>query len=99
MIPAGARRGKPWHQFAFWRGGKFAWRGLLACAARLAAEWPFVSRPDYTGPLVKALGGADISCLIGWLAAAACLPGTRGAARACRAGRQVAAAASGTGLS
>jgi len=36
----------------------------------LAAEWPFVSQPDYTGPLVKTLGGADISWLVGWFAAA-----------------------------
>jgi nucleobase:cation symporter-1, NCS1 family len=41
--------------------GRFAWRGLLAYAIGLAAEWPFVSQPDYTGPLVKTLGGADIS--------------------------------------
>ena len=33
--------------------GRFAWRGLLAYAIGLAAEWPFVSQPDYTGPLVK----------------------------------------------
>jgi NCS1 family nucleobase:cation symporter-1 len=50
--------------------GRFAWRGLLAYATGLAAEWPFVSQPDYTGPLVKALGGADISWLAGWFTAA-----------------------------
>ena len=50
--------------------GRFAWRGLLAYAIGLAAEWPFVSQPDYTGPLVKTLGGADISWLVGWFAAA-----------------------------
>jgi NCS1 family nucleobase:cation symporter-1 len=50
--------------------GRFAWRGLLAYAIGLAAEWPFVSQPDYTGPLVKPLGGADISWLVGWFAAA-----------------------------
>jgi NCS1 family nucleobase:cation symporter-1 len=50
--------------------GRFAWRGLLAYAAGLAAEWPFVSQLDYTGPLVKTLGGADISWLAGWFAAA-----------------------------
>jgi len=50
--------------------GRFAWRGLLAYAAGLAAEWPFVSQPDYTGPLVKPLGGADVSWLIGWFTAA-----------------------------
>ena len=50
--------------------GRFAWRGLLAYAIGLAAEWPFVSQPDYTGPLVKTLGGADISWLVGWFTAA-----------------------------
>jgi purine-cytosine permease-like protein len=50
--------------------GRFAWRGLLAYAIGLGAEWPFVSQPDYTGPLVKALGGADVSWLVGWFAAA-----------------------------
>jgi nucleobase:cation symporter-1, NCS1 family len=41
--------------------GRFAWRGLLAYAVGIAAEWPFVSQSDYTGPLVGYLGGADIS--------------------------------------
>jgi nucleobase:cation symporter-1, NCS1 family len=50
--------------------GRFAWRGLLAYGIGLAAEWPFVSQPDYAGPLVKALGGADISWLAGWFTAA-----------------------------
>jgi len=50
--------------------GRFAWRGLLAYAIGLGAEWPFVSQPDYTGPLVRTLGGADISWLIGWFTAA-----------------------------
>jgi nucleobase:cation symporter-1, NCS1 family len=50
--------------------GKAAWRGLLAYAAGLAAEWPFVSQPDYTGPLVAKLGGADISWLVGWAVSA-----------------------------
>jgi NCS1 family nucleobase:cation symporter-1 len=31
---------------------------------------PFVSQPDYTGPLVRHLGGADISWVVGWLVAA-----------------------------
>jgi len=63
--------------------GRFAWRGLLAYAIGLGAQWPFVSQPDYTGPLVKTLGGADISWLVGWFAAAivylllvALVPGT-----------------------
>ncbi len=50
--------------------GKFAWRGLLAYAVGLAAEWPFVSQPDYVGPLVSHLGGADISWLVGFFVSA-----------------------------
>ncbi|HWF79775.1 MAG TPA: cytosine permease [Streptosporangiaceae bacterium] len=50
--------------------GRFMWRGLLAYAIGLAAEWPFVSQPDYIGPLVNKLGGADISWLVGWVMAA-----------------------------
>jgi len=50
--------------------GRFAWRGLLAYAVGLGAEWPFVSQPDYTGPLVAKLGGADISWVVGWFVAA-----------------------------
>jgi nucleobase:cation symporter-1, NCS1 family len=49
----------------------FAWRGLLAYAAGLAAEWPFVSQPDYTSPLVARLGGADVSWIVGWIIPAA----------------------------
>lgn len=49
--------------------GRFAWRGLLAYIVGIAAEWPFVSQPAYTGPLVSAIGGADISWLAGWFAA------------------------------
>ncbi len=50
--------------------GKFAWRGLLAYAVGLAAQWPFVSQPDYVGPLVSHLGGADISWLVGFFVSA-----------------------------
>jgi nucleobase:cation symporter-1, NCS1 family len=53
------------------RYGLFAWRGLVAYAVGLAIEWPFVYQPDYTGPLVKHLGGADISWIVGWIVAAA----------------------------
>ena len=79
--------------------GNFAWRGLLAYAVGLAAEWPFVSQPDYTGPLVKTLGGADISWVVGWFVAAAVyLLVMRFAPSAHRASRHVAAPASETGL-
>lgn len=74
--------------------GNIAWRGLVAYAAGLAAEWPFVSQPDYTGPLVHTLGGADISWLIGWfISAAVYLLLMRGSAQARHAGDWPAAAA------
>jgi nucleobase:cation symporter-1, NCS1 family len=50
--------------------GKVAWRGLAAYLLGLGAEWPFVAQPDYTGPLVSQLGGADVSYLVGWLVTA-----------------------------
>ncbi len=50
--------------------GKISWRGLVAYAAGLAAEWPFVSQPDYVGPLVSHLGGADVSWLVGFFVSA-----------------------------
>jgi NCS1 family nucleobase:cation symporter-1 len=50
--------------------GKVAWRGLAAYAVGLAAEWPFVSQPDYIGPFVSHLGGADISWLVGFFVSA-----------------------------
>lgn len=51
--------------------GRLMWRGLLAYAIGLAVEWPFMYQPDYTGPLVSRLGGADISWIIGWFIPAA----------------------------
>jgi nucleobase:cation symporter-1, NCS1 family len=79
--------------------GNFAWRGLLAYMAGLAAEWPFVSQPDYTGPVVKSLGGADISWLVGWFVSAAVyLLLMRGATHARPADHQVAATMPGTRL-
>jgi nucleobase:cation symporter-1, NCS1 family len=50
--------------------GKVAWRGLVAYAVGLAVEWPFVSQPDYVGPFVSHLGGADISWLVGFFVSA-----------------------------
>jgi nucleobase:cation symporter-1, NCS1 family len=68
------RRGE-YHVASFFmaqgRYGRFLWRGLLAYVVGLAAEWPFVYQPDYTGFMVSHLGGADISWLIGWIVAAA----------------------------
>jgi NCS1 family nucleobase:cation symporter-1 len=79
--------------------GNFAWRGLLAYTIGLAAEWPFVSQPDYTGPLVKTLGGADISWLVGWFVSAAVyLLAMHGTTSTDRARGRAAAAATETGL-
>jgi NCS1 family nucleobase:cation symporter-1 len=50
--------------------GRVAWRGLLAYAVGLAAEWPFISQVDYTGPLVQYLDGADISWIVGFFVSA-----------------------------
>ena len=69
-MSGGANTTWPRSSIADGRYGGFAWRGLIAYAIGLAAEWPFVYQPDYIGPLVKPLGGADISWLVGWVAAA-----------------------------
>jgi nucleobase:cation symporter-1, NCS1 family len=79
--------------------GKVAWRGLLAYAIGLAAEWPFVSQPDYIGPLVAKLGGADISWIVGWVVAAAVyLLLMRGASSSEPAGAKAVGATRGTEL-
>jgi NCS1 family nucleobase:cation symporter-1 len=49
--------------------GKWAWRGLVAYVIALICEVPFVSQVDYTGFLVKHLGGADISWIVGFVVA------------------------------
>ena len=45
--------------------GRWNGRGFLAYAAGFLAMVPFFSTPVFTGPVAKALGGADISMLIG----------------------------------
>ena len=45
--------------------GRWNWRGLSAYAVGFAAMIPFFSTVLYTGPVARALGGADISMLIG----------------------------------
>jgi NCS1 family nucleobase:cation symporter-1 len=67
------RRGE-YHVASFFmaegRYGRFLWRGLLAYAVGLLAEVPFVDQPDFIGVMVKHLGGADISWLVGWIVSA-----------------------------
>lgn len=45
--------------------GRWNWRGLLAYAVGFVAMIPFFSTGLYTGPVARALGGADIAMLIG----------------------------------
>jgi NCS1 family nucleobase:cation symporter-1 len=47
------------------RYGGFVWAGLVAYVVAIAAELPFVDQVFYTGPLVKPLGGLDISWVVG----------------------------------
>ena len=46
----------------------FLWRGLAAYLLSVAVEVPFISQTFYTGPLVKPLGGIDISWVVGGIA-------------------------------
>lgn len=45
--------------------GRWNWHGLLAYAVGFLAMSPFFSTGLYTGPVARALGGADLSILIG----------------------------------
>jgi purine-cytosine permease-like protein len=45
--------------------GRWNWRGLLAYAAGFIVMIPFFSSGMYTGPVARALGGADIAMLVG----------------------------------
>jgi purine-cytosine permease-like protein len=45
--------------------GQWNWRGLLSYAVGFVAMIPFFSTALYTGPIAKALGGADIAMLVG----------------------------------
>ncbi len=45
--------------------GRWNWRGLVSYAIGFGAMIPFFKTSLYTGPVARALGGADISMLIG----------------------------------
>jgi len=45
--------------------GRWNWRGLSAYAAGFVCMIPFFSTGIYTGPVARALGGADIAMVIG----------------------------------
>lgn len=47
--------------------GRWAWRGITAYAAGFAAMIPFFATSFYTGPVTKALDGADLSFVPGLL--------------------------------
>ncbi|MGH8139745.1 MAG: purine-cytosine permease family protein [Steroidobacteraceae bacterium] len=51
--------------------GLWNWRGLLAYAIGFVVMIPFFSTGLYTGPVARALGGADIAMLVGLPVAAA----------------------------
>jgi NCS1 family nucleobase:cation symporter-1 len=50
------------------RYGGYLWRGLLAYLLAVAVQIPFIDQTFYTGPLVKALGGIDVSWVVGGVA-------------------------------
>jgi NCS1 family nucleobase:cation symporter-1 len=45
--------------------GRWNWRGLLAYALGFAVMVPFFSTGMYSGPIARALGGADLAMLVG----------------------------------
>jgi NCS1 family nucleobase:cation symporter-1 len=45
--------------------GRWNWRGLLAYGLGFAVMIPFFSTGVYTGPVARALGGADLGMLVG----------------------------------
>jgi nucleobase:cation symporter-1, NCS1 family len=53
------------------RYGGFLWRGLIAYVLAIAVQVPFIDQAFYTGPLVKTLGGTDISWVVGGAAGVA----------------------------
>lgn len=45
--------------------GRWRWQGLVAYAAGLVIEVPFINQVQYVGPLAKSMNGADVSWLVG----------------------------------
>ena len=50
------------------RYGGVLWRGLIAYLLAVAVQVPFIDQTFYVGPLVKPLGGTDISWVVGGVA-------------------------------
>jgi nucleobase:cation symporter-1, NCS1 family len=51
------------------RYGNFLWPGCIVYLITLGVQVPFLDQTEYTGPLVKHLGGADISWAVGFVVA------------------------------
>src|ERR687884_734073 len=45
--------------------GRWGWRGIVAYLVGFACMVPFFSTPSFTGPIAKAMDGADLSLFIG----------------------------------
>jgi NCS1 family nucleobase:cation symporter-1 len=45
--------------------GRWGWRGIVAYVVGFACMVPFFSTPSFTGPIAKAMDGADLSLFIG----------------------------------
>ena len=45
--------------------GRWGWRGIVAYLAGFGAMVPFFSTPSFTGPIAKAMDGADLSLFVG----------------------------------
>ncbi|MCD4506506.1 cytosine permease [Chromobacterium piscinae] len=51
-------------------GADYRLPGLLAYLAGVLLQLPFIDSALFSGPMVRALGGADVSWLVGWLGTA-----------------------------
>lgn len=51
--------------------GGWRWTATIPYLVALAAQVPFLDQALYTGPMVKVLGGADVSWLVGFVVAGA----------------------------
>jgi nucleobase:cation symporter-1, NCS1 family len=49
--------------------GGWRWVAIVPYLVALAAQVPFLDQVLYAGPMVKVLGGADISWIVGWVVA------------------------------
>ena len=45
--------------------GRWGWRGIAAYGIAFGCMVPFFSTPSFTGPIAKAMSGADLSLFVG----------------------------------